>query len=326
MIIIRAPFRISLFGGGTDFNWYYSKKDTRVVSFAIDKYCYVTIRKLLPYFGYKYRACWSLIEEVSDLELITHPSIRACLRESGVKDGLEIHTVGDLPARSGLGSSSAFTACMIKGLREYTNREISSNELIQETIRIEQEVLKEEVGIQDQIAVCQGGFGVTRISSNSTFSTIYLDNNDPTVHLIDEQLILLYSGIIRSSSQVQSIKMSNRRDLVPRLDRLRDFAYTFSDALINGTANFDLLSNLMTSSWIEKRKTLEGTSHLSELDSIYESAIRSGASSGKLLGAGGGGFFAFFVPVEEQAAFIQKMRNYVCIKANICYGGIERMR
>jgi D-glycero-alpha-D-manno-heptose-7-phosphate kinase len=326
MIIIRAPFRISLFGGGTDFKWYYSEKKTRVVSFSIDKYCYVTIRQLLPYFGFKYRACWSLIEESLDIEEITHPSIRACIRESGVKDGLEIHTVGDLPARSGLGSSSAFTASMIKGLREYVNKEIASNELIRETIRIEQEILKEEVGIQDQIAVCQGGFGVTRINNDSTFSTIYMDNNEPIVDMIDRQLILVYSGIDRISSDEQAKKMVSRLKMVGRLDRLREIAFIFSDALLNGTATFDLLTTLMIESWNEKRKTLEGTSNLEELDSIYELAIKSGASSGKLLGAGGGGFFAFFVPAEEQDAFTQRMKDYVCIKASICYRGVERVR
>ncbi|MCP9882388.1 hypothetical protein KBY65_07830 [Cyanobium sp. Alchichica 3B3-8F6] len=326
MIIIRAPFRISLFGGGTDFEWYYSDKQTRVVSFSIDKYCYVTIRRLLPYFGFKYRACWSLIEEAIDIDLISHPSIRACIRESGVTDGLEIHTVGDLPARSGLGSSSAFTASMIKGLCEYANSEITSTELIRETIRIEQEVLHEEVGIQDQIAVCQGGFGVTRINQDSSFSTIYLDNNEPIVHMIDQQLMLVYSGISRTSSEVHSMKMPKSRYLVDRLDRLREIAYLFSDSLLNGTATPDLLINLLTSSWQEKRKTLEGTAHLEKLDAIYDLAKRSGASCGKLLGAGGGGFFAFIVPLEKQEYFTENMQSYVCIKAHISYRGIERLR
>ena len=326
MIIIRAPFRISLFGGGTDFKWYYSEKNTRVVSFSINKYCYVTIRQVHPYFGFKYRACWSMIEESTDLKGITHPSIRACIHESGIRDGLEIHTVGDLPARSGLGSSSAFTASMIKGLCEYLDKEISSSELIRETIRIEQEVLKEKVGIQDQIAVCQGGFGITRINNDSSFSTIYLDNNEPIVDMIDKQLILVYSGITRISSEVQMSRMKSRLQLVKRLDRLREIAFIFSDAVLNGTATFDLMTTLMTSSWKEKRKTLENTPHLDVMDAIYELAIRSGASCGKLLGAGGGGFFAFFVPETEQESFTKKMQDYVCIKANICYRGVERIR
>jgi len=325
MIIIRAPFRISLFGGGTDFKWYYSEKKTRVVSFSIDKYCYVMIRRLLPYFGFKYRAAWSLIEESNDLEGITHPSIRACIRESSVTDGLEIHTVGDLPARSGLGSSSAFTASMIKGLHEYSNKDITQTDLIKETIRIEQEVLNEEVGIQDQIVVCQGGFGVTRINEDSTFSTIYMDNNDPIVDMIDKHLILVYSGILRTSSDVQTKKLISRSNLVEKLDRLRDISYIFSDSLLKGTATTDLLTDLMISSWTEKRQTLKGTLHLEKLDAIYELAIRSGASSGKLLGAGGGGFFAFFVPPDKQAAFTRQMHNFVCIKANISYCGIQRL-
>jgi D-glycero-alpha-D-manno-heptose-7-phosphate kinase len=285
----------------------------------------VTIRQLLPYFGLKYRASWSVIEEASDINGISHPSIRECVRESGLSDGLEIHTVGDLPARSGLGSSSSFTASMIKGLCEYRGKAISSNELIKETIRIEQEILKENVGIQDQIAVCQGGFGMTRIRSDSTFSTIYMDNNERIVEMIDRQLILVYSGIARSSSAVQTLKRQNLEDIDKNLDCLKQIAHNFSDSILDGSLTPSLFINLMKTAWNEKRKTMEGLKCMDEIDYIYQKALTCGATCGKLLGAGGGGFFAFFVHVKEQETFISGMKPYVAIKANIHYKGVERV-
>jgi len=326
MIIVRAPFRISLFGGGTDFEWYFKDKGTRILSFCIDKFCYVSIRRLLPYFGFKYRISWSLIEEAIELSDISHPSIKACISQSGVSDGLEIHTVGDLPARTGLGSSSSFTAAMIQALAGYKEITLNSSELITETIRMEQCILKENVGIQDQIAVCQGGFGLTRISQDSSYSTIFMTHNEPIVREIDEKLMLVYSGITRVSSDIQGVRLDRRnKALLGRLDRLRELSYSFSEALINGNADWNLFTILLREAWKEKRDLLTGHETSGLIEEIYNKALTSGAECGKLLGAGGGGFFAFFVPTEKQRQFTQLMSPYVAIKANIHYSGVERI-
>ena len=181
MIIVRVPFRVSLFGGGTDFAEYYEQNTATIVSFTIDKYCYISLRNFLPYFGYKYRICWSHIEECKNIDDIKHPSVRACLNYLKIDDGLEIQTSGDLPARSGLGSSSAFTAASLAALYEYKGEQYTKQSLAKHTIKVEQKELKENVGVQDQIQVCHGGFNVTRISKDSSYSLLSLDKTNKVV-------------------------------------------------------------------------------------------------------------------------------------------------
>ena len=246
MIIVRAPFRVSLFGGGTDFKDFFKLNGAVIISLSIDKYCYVTLTKLLPYFNKKYRLSWSKIEEHDEINEIKHPSIRACLEYSKITEGLEIHTVGDLPARSGLGSSSAFTAALLGALKINSKQLISTEQIAKETIFIEQDILKEKVGIQDQIQVCHGGFNITNIFTSGEYSTLSLNETSTLFRSVNDTLILVYSGIERSSSEFHnyiesSVLNSTRQD---SLHNIHSIAKEFSSKLVNHNASFELFSQL----------------------------------------------------------------------------------
>ena len=327
MIIVRVPFRVSLFGGGTDFKFFYSKRKCNFISFSIDKYCYINVRKLLPYFDMKYRIAWSKIEEVSSINQITHPSIKACLNYLEIKDGLEIHTVGDLPARSGLGSSSSFTAALLSALFYYKNKTFTKTEIAKQTIHVEQNILHENVGLQDQIQVCHGGFNVTTIFPDSTYSTLSLNNTSSFVREINESLILVYSGISRFSSDVHKTnkKIIDKSIYNSSLETIAQIADEFSERILKHEANLQIFSEYMNESWSAKCNTFPENDNTYKILEIYKKGISSGALCGKLLGAGGGGFFAFFVPKNSQETFLSLMRNYICVSASIAYGGIEKI-
>ena len=327
MIIVRVPFRVSLFGGGTDFYHFYSKNSSTIVSFSIDKYCYISLRRLMPYFNNKYRISWSKIEECVSLESISHPSIRACIQYLDIKDGLEISTVGDLPARSGLGSSSSFTAALLSALHFYKNDFKDNISVTSETIHVEQNILKENVGIQDQIQVCCGGFNIIKINPDSSYSLVSLNKTSDLVRTINDSLILVYSGITRFSSRVHENTKNNvsasARDV--SLKRISTIAQTFASKLITHDADFSLFSELLLDSWEEKTATFPSNSTTDQLLSIHKKAMDSGALCGKLLGAGGGGFFAFFVPPEDQDLFIKNMEPLICVPASLEHQGITRV-
>lgn len=327
MNIVRVPFRVSLFGGGTDFKYFYSRKKATVVSFTIDRYCYISIRELLPFFKTKYRLSWAKIEEVEDVEDFTHPSVKACLKFLKINDPLEIHTVGDLPARSGLGSSSSFTAAFLTALFLYKKDSFDPDIITKKTIFVEQEILKENVGIQDQIQVCHGGFNITSIFSDSSYSILSLNNSSNIVREIGESLVLVYSNIQRSSSEIHNL-ISPKIPLEVKEDALKQINYLaerFSERLKNHTADFNFFISLFKESWEIKSLTLLGGENKYVLQSIYEKGINSGALCGKLLGAGGGGFFAFFVPPDQKENFKKKMSPYLCVMPKISFKGIEQV-
>jgi len=327
MHIIRTPFRVSLFGGGTDFEFFYTKKPSTVISFSINKYCYITVRELLPYFNTKYRLSWSRIEETSCIADISHPSIRACLEFMNVSSGLEIHTVGDLPARSGLGSSSAFTAALLGALCVHQDKKFTPSSIAYDTIHLEKNVLQEHVGIQDQIQVAHGGFNVTTIFADSTYSLVSLNETSTIVQHINDSLILVYSGISRFSSEVhrESLASVDSNVLNSSLLTINSLAEEFATLLLSHTASFDDLVRLLSLSWEAKSSAFPQSQTTEQLLSIYRTALLAGASCGKLLGAGGGGFFAFFVPPQLHKSFIDNMSPLICVPSQIAHTGIEQI-
>ena len=200
MKISRAPFRVSFFGGGTDFKEWYSERTSTIVSMSIDKYCYVTMRELLPFYGNKYRVSWSRIENTNDIGEITHPSIRECLKYKNIREGIEIHTDGDLPARSGLGSSSSFTVALLHSCNKLLGLSLNKKLIAQEAIHVEQNLLEETVGLQDQIQCCYGGFNIIRIGKDGEFNVINLSKDNRIIQEIERSLVLVYSNIQRISS------------------------------------------------------------------------------------------------------------------------------
>ena len=327
MNIVRVPFRISLFGGGTDFKYFYEKKNATVISFTIDRYCYITVRELLPFFKTKFRLSWSKIEEVANFNDLSHRSVKACLNFLKINDPLEIHTVGDLPARSGLGSSSAFTAAFLTSLALYRNESFTAEGIAKQTIFVEQEILKENVGVQDQIQVCHGGFNITSIFNDSSYSILSLNKSSTLVREIEESLVLVYTGIQRFSSEIHNKNFPKVSSQLREeaLNRINYLALKFSDKLTNHRADFSLFVSLLNESWEAKSLTLLEGKNSDVLQSIYKKGLNSGALCGKLLGAGGGGFFAFFVPPDHKISFMKKMSPLISLMPKISFKGIEQV-
>ena len=209
---------------------------------------------------------------------------------------------------------------MNKG-EQYTKQSLAKH-----TIKVEQKELKENVGVQDQIQVCHGGFNVTRISKDSSYSLLSLDKTNKVVERIDDSLILVYSGITRFSSKVQKNRKNNSSDETRNaLATINKSAESFAHSLINYDANYASFCELLTRSWEAKLSTMKYDDEYTEIVEIYEKAIRAGAKTGKLLGAGGGGFFAFFVDQKDQDNFMRQMKPYICVNANISFDGVSRI-
>ena len=300
MIISKTPYRISLFGGGTDYPEWFRTEGGAVLSMTIDKYCYISCRFLPPFFGIKHRVVWSHIETVSSIAEILHPAVREGLRLLGFDDstGLEIHHQGDLPARSGIGSSSSFTVGLIKALTALRGQTIGKRALALKAIELEREILKEHVGWQDQVAAAYGGMNLIEFSARGLFTVRPLAIPSSRLTELEAHLMLFYTGTSRLSSEVAADIIANigaKRQVLTQLHRMVGEAVS-----ILRSGDLDDLGRLLHESWMLKRELSPSvTSPAVEL--AYETAIRHGALGGKLLGAGGTGFMAFYVPRDKQS-------------------------
>ncbi|MDD2708935.1 MAG: kinase [Verrucomicrobiae bacterium] len=294
MIITRTPFRVSFFGGGTDYEPYYSRHGGVIVGASFHRYCYITCRPLPPFFEYKTRVAYSLIECVNEPREIKHPSIRGCLTYLGVRDGLQIHHEGDLPARSGLGSSSAFTVGMLLALHTLRHEMPTRRMLADQAIEVEQKVIGENVGIQDQILAAHGGMQVIDISPNGDYevSPMILP---PDYHDALEQHVLLgFTGLTRNATELAGAQIKMLKDNTSTMREIHDIARRALE-LFRQRAEFSKIGELLDASWRVKRTLANGLSNDS-IDQMYEAARKAGAFGGKLMGAGGGGFVMFLAP------------------------------
>lgn len=294
MIISRTPFRISLFGGGTDYPAWFRKHGGAVLGMAINKYCYISVRPLPPFFGHKHRIAYSKVEVVREISEIQHPAVRGILQEMGVKDGLEIHHDADLPARSGLGSSSAFTVGLINALCAMRGQMITKRDLSREAIRIEQEILKESVGCQDQIWAAHGGFNQIDFMPNDGFAVTPLVLKPERRAELCQSLMLAFTGFSRFASDFAHDQIENIDRRTNQLAAMRQMVDQALDILRDDRAPLRALGELLHESWLLKRELATNVS-TPEVDAIYAAARDAGAIGGKLLGAGGGGFMVFLV-------------------------------
>jgi D-glycero-alpha-D-manno-heptose-7-phosphate kinase len=299
MIISQTPFRISFFGGGTDYPTWYREHGGAVFSTTINKYVYITCRQLPPFFEHKHRIVYSKIEMVSDVAQIDHPSVRACFKEMGVEEGLEIHYDGDLPARSGIGSSSSFTVGLLNTLSALKGQMRSKLELAEQALYIEQQVIKEAVGSQDQIAAAYGGLNRIEFSTNGSFSVKPVIVAPERVEDFNDRLMLFFTGQSRIAATVATSKINN---LASKADHLRKMQAMVDEAqkiMQSQNGSLDDLGRMLHDTWRLKRELSEKVSN-SAIDEIYQAGIDAGALGGKILGAGGGGFVLFYVPLELQ--------------------------
>lgn len=298
MIISRTPFRISFFGGGTDYPSWYREHGGAVLSTTIDKYCYLSTRFLPPFFEHRLRVVYSKIENCHSIDEIEHPSVREVLRFLDLDRGIEIHHDGDLPARSGMGSSSAFTVGLLHALHALNGRMPTRKQLATESIHVEQQMLKENVGSQDQVLAAYGGFNHITFLPNGDFSvrpvTIGLDREQQ----LSSHLMLFYTGIQRTASNIAATFVDQLDRKKHALRILRDLAEE-ALSVLTSTRDICQFGELLEESWQVKRGLSEAVSN-GRIDELYAAAKGAGAIGGKLLGAGGGGFMLLFVPPELQ--------------------------
>lgn len=308
MIITKTPFRISFFGGGTDYPDWYLREGGAVLSTSIDKYCYITARFFPPFFPNSHRIVWSHIENVSSIAEILHPAVREGLRmmEFDRLGGIELHHQGDLPARSGMGSSSAFANGLLLALSALQNKPIAQVELYERALSLEQDWLKENVGSQDQVATAIGGFNIIRFGTDGGITPIPVAASRQRLRDLNSRLLLVFTGTSRLSSAIAGQVISSLRD---RASVLRDMHGMVDAAagLLSGTADLDDFGRMLHETWLMKRSISSAIS-TQAVDDIYAMARHHGAIGGKLLGAGGAGFMLFYVPPDRQDAVIQALR------------------
>jgi D-glycero-alpha-D-manno-heptose-7-phosphate kinase len=299
MIISRTPYRLSFFGGGTDYNAWFEENGGLVLAVGLAHYCYLNVRYLPPFFSHKSRIVYSKIESINEISEIQHPSVRGCLEYLNITEGVEIHHDGDLPARSGLGSSSSFTVGLLHALYALKQQMVSPRQLAEEAIDVEQNWLNESVGIQDQIMAAHGGFQIIEMGPDANWNTKNMLMPKEYLSSLEDHVLLGFSGISRMSEQHAKNKVDNikRGKINKELQTIYELTQEALQAFQN-QVGFDEIGRLLNQSWQCKRRLAEGVS-TDWMDDLYQTAMQKGAFGGKLMGAGGGGFFFFLAPPNK---------------------------
>ena len=305
MIIARVPFRVSFLGGGSDFLPHFRKHGGAVLATAIDSYVYVTVAPYKGTFhGSRYKLAYSRMEQVSELDDIEHPAIREAIRFACPSVDLELHHISDLPACTGLGSSSSFVVGMLQALYGLQNRMVPTHQLASEAIRIEREILRETGGYQDQVLAAYGGINLVEFADGGQFVVRRLPIARERVAEIERHCLLLYTGVRRNSFDVlgeQSRRNGNGQN-TNTLDQLAELAREGARLLV-GNAPLTGFGELLHEGW-QLKKQLADVS-LPEIDEAYERARAAGASGGKVLGAGKGGFLLLWAPPDRHEDVVQ---------------------
>lgn len=321
MVICRTPFRISFFGGGTDYPAWYQKHGGAVLATTINKYCYLTCRYLPPFFEHRIRVVYSKIENCQTVDEISHPAARAVLRYLNIDRGVEIHHEGDLPARSGMGSSSAFTVGLLHALYALKGHMPSKQQLAQECINIEQEILKEIVGSQDQVLAACGGFNHITFLPNGAFSVRPITLGPERMRELNSHLMLFYTGIKRTASSIAESYVNDIEGRKRQLRIMKDLIEESLTILTNGQ-NITGFGELLHEAWQAKRSLSTKVSN-SFVNEIYEEAVAAGAIGGKLTGAGGGGFLLLFVPPIKQKKVQKRLNKLIHVPFNFEFSGSQ---
>jgi len=312
MVITSTPLRISFFGGGTDYPVWYREQGGAVLATTIDKCCYITCRRLPPFFEYHSRISYSKVENVRRNDAIEHPSVRGCLQFLGVNEGVEIHHVADLPARTGLGTSSAFTVGLLLGLYALQDRMRSKHELATDAIHVEQNLLNEAVGAQDQVSAAHGGFNRINFHPDDSIEVKRVLASPHRLAELQQHLALYFTGFARTASEIaqEQVKVTPQRK--HELGLMQQLVDEGEAILSNPQRPLNEFGHLLHDGWRIKRSLTERITNAS-IDEIYETGLSAGALGGKLLGAGGGGFMLFFVPPERRHALRERLKKLLCI-------------
>lgn len=308
MIISRTPFRISFFGGGTDYPVWYREHGGVVLSTTINKYCYISCRYLPPFFDFNYRIRYTVREETKTLSQIKHPSVRECLKYLNMKKGIEMVHTSDIPAQSGIGSSSSFTVGFLHVLHALRGNIVTKRQLARDAIHVEQDLIKENVGSQDQVAAAFGGLNKIEFSAERDFYVTPVTIDNGKLAALQSHLMLFFTGFSRTASEVAGEQIRTTPEKKSELKAMMEMVDEAINILNGDVAGFHQFGKLLHESWKLKR----GLTHLittSSIDSLYESALDAGALGGKLLGAGGGGFMLLFAPPEKHKMIKARLKN-----------------
>ena len=319
MILSKTPLRVSLWGGGTDYPIYFKEHGGEVLGFAIDKYVYLSLRKLPPFFPHRHRLVYSQVETVRSIDDIVHPSIRAVLSFLKPDCGIELHYDADLPARSGMGSSSSFTVGLLNTLHAYRGHMASKLDLAREAIHIEQNELRENVGCQDQIWAAYGGFNHITFHTDGSFSVRPVIVSEYRKLELVKSLMLFFTGFSRFASEIAGKQIANVKQKQKSLHAMKDMVGE-AMSLLDSNRPITDIGRLLHESWKLKRGLSDAIA-TKEVDDIYESARAAGAVGGKLLGAGGGGFVLLMVPIDRQAEVRERLKSLIEVPFNINYTG-----
>lgn len=297
MIITKTPFRMSFFGGGTDMPSFFNEYGGAVISSTIDKYAYVNVRHLPPFMPYFTELCYSRFERVNSIDEIEHPAIREAMRM------LDIHEIrltyeGDLPARTGLGTSSTFAVGMLNAFYALKGKQVGKRKLAEDAIHLERDLCKEVGGWQDQVAAAFGGLNRIDFADNQ-FKVTPIIIHPERKRLLNESLLLFFTGISRFSSDIQKDTVSNQKNNISQLKEMLSLVNEAQSVLEDKHSDMNDFGRLLDESWRLKRGTGSKISN-TNIDSLYERGLKAGALGGKLLGAGGGGFLLFYVELDKK--------------------------
>jgi len=321
LIVSRTPYRISFFGGGTDYPAWYRKHGGAVLTCTFDSYCYVTCRFLPPFFEHKNRIVWSKIELTNSIDEIEMPVVAAALKYLNVRNGVEIHHIGDLPARSGLGSSSSFAVGVLNALRRMEGQDSGAMELAKDAIYLEQKLMQESVGIQDQIQTAHGGLNKITFDADDRIEVSPLNLSNERLEEFNDHLMLFYTGVSRNATDIAKHKIAN---IPNKQDELRAMQEMVDEGvnILEGHGDITEFGKLLDESWKLKR-SLSAKIAPEFVNEIYETALKSGAYGGKLLGAGGGGFILFFVDPARRQEILDALEVLLWVPVTIEFEGAK---
>ena len=325
MIICRTPFRISFFGGGTDFPRWYSKNTGSVISVSIDKFCYITVRDLPNFFDYRYRLRYFNTEQAKRIDEIKHSSFREIIKKYHNKNRtIELVHNADLPAMTGLGSSSSTTVGTIHALMHLNNKKVNKKKLAYNAIDLEQKILKESVGSQDQVIASYGGFNYIKFNKDNSIIVESFKNNK-NIKKIENSLFLVFTGLKRKAEKIEKDKIKKINKTKKYYDEINIITLKAKKLIKSKKFKLKDFGKLLSNQW-ELKKKLSPLVSNSNIDKIYDIGMKNGAYGGKLLGAGNGGFFLFICNPRAKKKLKQKLKNYLNIPIKFDKKGSQIVR
>jgi D-glycero-alpha-D-manno-heptose-7-phosphate kinase len=312
MIITRTPFRVSFFGGGTDYPAFYREEGGAVLSTTINKYCYITTRFLPPFFDHAFRIRYTKREETQTVDQIQHPSVRECLRFMGVDQGIEMVHTSDIPAMSGIGSSSAFTVGFLNSLFALRGQMVTKRKLAFDAIHVEQDMIHEAVGSQDQVAAAFGGLNRIVFDARGDIFVQPVTVGEERTNALQSALMLCFIGFPRYASDIARQQLQAMKERLGELRTMRQMVDQAVEILGGPREDLDDFGRLLHESWTLKRQ-LSGSITTPQIDAIYAAARGAGALGGKLCGAGGGGFLLLYVPPDQQPAVRAALKDQLFV-------------